>query len=263
MLMVRAHGTCLHVKVDGPVGAPTVLLLNSLGTELRMWDGVADALAGPFRVIRFDKPGHGLSEAAERPYSIRQLAAYALSVLDAFGVERAHVVGLSIGGQIAMALADAYPRRIDRLVLSNTAARIGSPQMWSDRIGALERGGIASIADPILERWFSARWRRDHPEELAGWRAMLTRCDLAGYLGCCEALAGADLTAACTAIRQPVLVIAGSEDGATPPALVQSTAALIPQAAFVCIEGAGHLPCIEQPDAYLRLLRGFLGAPSV
>lgn len=262
MLMVRSHGICLHVKVDGPDGAPAILLLNSLGTELRMWDGIAEALAGAFRVIRFDKPGHGLSEAAERPYSIRRLAAHALSVLDAVGVARAHVVGLSIGGQIAMALADAHPDRVDRLILSNTAARIGSPQMWTDRIGALERGGIASIAEPILERWFSARWRREHSEELAGWRAMLTRCDLAGYLGCCEALAGADLTEAGKAMRHAVLVIAGSEDGATPPELVQATAALIRQAGYVCIDGAGHLLCIEQPEAYLRLLRDFLGAPS-
>ncbi|MBB3931812.1 3-oxoadipate enol-lactonase [Kaistia hirudinis] len=262
MLMVRSQGICLHVKVDGPAGAPAVLLLNSLGTELRMWDGIADGLAGAFRVIRFDKPGHGLSETAERPYSIPQLAAHAIAVLDAVDVARAHVVGLSIGGQIAMALAEAHPGRVDRLVLSNTAARIGSPQMWSDRIGALERGGIASIADPILERWFSARWRREHPEELAGWRAMLTRCDLAGYLGCCEALAGADLSAACHAMRHAVLVIAGSEDGATPPALVQGTAALIQHAGYVCLEGAGHLPCIEQPEAYIRLLREFLGIAS-
>ena len=262
MLMVRSQDTCLHVKVDRPDDAPAILLLNSLGTELRMWDGIADGLAGAFRVIRFDKPGHGLSETAERPYSIQQLAAHALAALDAVGVARAHVVGLSIGGQIAMALANAHPDRVDRLVLSNTAARIGLPQMWSDRIGTLERGGIASIADPILERWFSARWRRAHPEELAGWRAMLTRCDLAGYLGCCEALAGADLSAACRAMRRAVLVIAGSEDGATPPELVQATAALIQQAGYVCIEGAGHLPCIEQPEAYLSLLRDFLGAPS-
>ena len=262
MLMVRSAGIRLHARIDGPAAAPAVLLLNSLGTDLRMWDGVAGRLARSFRVVRFDKPGHGLSESGPRPGDIGGLAAHAASVLDAFGVATAHVIGVSIGGQIAMALAEARPDRVDRLVLSNTAARIGSAAMWSERIAALERDGIAPMADAVLERWFSPSWRAKHADELAGWRAMLCRCEPAGYLACCDALAAADLTGACEALRRPVLVVAGSADGATPAALVQATAARIEGAAFACIDGVGHLPCIEDEAAFLELVEGFLAAPK-
>jgi len=258
--MVRSQGIHLHARADGPSDAPAILLLNSLGTDLRMWDGIAAALSGEFRLLRFDKPGHGLSEASARPYDMRQLATHALAVLDAFAAPRAHVVGLSIGGQIAMALADASPGRVDRLVLSNTAPRIGTAEMWSERIAALERGGIAPMADAVLERWFSPRWRAEHRDELAGWRMMVSRCDLGGYIGCCEALAGADLTDACGALRRDVLVVAGSEDRATPPETVAAMARRIAHADYVCIDGAGHLPCVEDEAAYVGLLRRFLGA---
>lgn len=258
MRMIRSNGIWLHCREDGPATAPPLLLINSLGTDLRMWDAVMPALSQDFRVIRFDKPGHGLSETAPRPYRIAALAAHALAVLDACDVAVADVLGLSIGGQIALSLALNHPERVGRLVLSNTAARIGSAAMWQDRIAALEQQGIAAMADAVLERWFSAAWRAGNPGALAGWRAMLSRTDLTGYLGCCEALSVADLTADCTALRLPVHLIAGAEDGATPPALVQATADLMPQAALTCLPGVGHLPCIEDPAGFLAVLRGAL-----
>lgn len=258
MRMIRSNDIWLHMQEDGAAKAPPLLLINSLGTDLRMWDEVVAGLARDFRVIRFDKPGHGLSEAAPRPYRIEMLEAHALAVLAACGVEKADVLGLSIGGQIALSLALNHPERVRRLVLSNTAARIGSAAMWQDRIAALQQGGIAPMADAVLERWFSAPWRAAHPDALAGWRVMLSRCDLTGYLGCCEALSTTDLSARCGELHMPVQVIAGGADGATPPDLVQGTADLIPQAALSCIQGVGHLPCVEDPEAYLAILRNFL-----
>jgi pimeloyl-ACP methyl ester carboxylesterase len=127
-------------------------------------------------------------------------------------------------------------------MLSNTAARIGTTEMWSERIAALEQGGIPLRADGVLLHWFSARWRAEHPDELAGWRRMLSRCDLQGYIGGCEALARTDLTAVCDALRRPVLAIAGSEDGATPPTIARATAARIAESEFACIEGARACP---------------------
>ena len=258
MVMIRSGGLGLHVRADGPEQAPALLLLNSLGTDLHMWDGLVASLAGEFRIIRFDKPGHGRSETAPRPYDMAGLAAHALAALDRFGVASAHVLGLSIGGQIAMALAAAQPGRVNRLVLSNTAARIGSGAIWADRIGALERGGIDAIADAVMARWFSRRWRLANPRALAGWRNMLCQSDLTGYLGCCDALATADLSETCRQLCQRTLVIAGGEDGATPPEAVRATASLISGAEFVVIDGVGHLPCIEDPARYLVLLRDFL-----
>ncbi|KRW95234.1 3-oxoadipate enol-lactonase [Paracoccus sp. MKU1] len=258
MHMIQSEGLRLHVRADGPEQAPALLLLNSLGTDLRMWDAVAADLARDFRVIRFDKPGHGLSESAPRPFGMEMLARHALAVLDIFDVRCADILGLSIGGQIAMALAEAAPERVGRLVLSNTAARIGSPEMWTARITALEAGGLAAMADDILERWFPAAWRAAHPAQLAGWRAMLSRCDLQSYLGCCEALAAADQTRTCRDLATQVLTIAGGADLATPPEVVAATAALIEGAETALIENAGHLPCVDAPAQYLALLRSFL-----
>ncbi|SEO15998.1 3-oxoadipate enol-lactonase [Gemmobacter aquatilis] len=255
MRMIRSNGIWLHSRADGPATAPPLLLINSLGTDLRMWDAVMPGLSQDFRVIRFDKPGHGLSETAPRPYRIEALEAHARAVLDGYDVAAADVLGLSIGGQIALSLALNHPRRVRRLVLSNTAARIGTVAMWQDRIAALEQGGIALMADAVLERWFSTAWRAAHPGALAGWRAMLSRCDLTCYLGCCDALSVTDLTARCRELQMPVHLIAGAEDGATPPALVQATAGMIPQAVLTCLPGVGHLPCIEDPVGYLAILR--------
>jgi 3-oxoadipate enol-lactonase len=254
MQMIRSNGICLHVREDGAADAPALLMINSLGTDLRMWDPIVHDLKRDFRVLRYDKPGHGLSETAPRPYRIEMLAAHALAVLDAFDVEKADVVGLSIGGQIALALALDHPGRVKRLVLSNTAARIGSAEMWGERIAALERDGILPMADAVLARWFSSNWRTAHPDTLAGWRSMLSRIDLIGYLGCCDALSVTDLTARCHELQLPVHLIAGGEDGATPPEIVQATADLIANAGLTCLEDAGHLPCVEDPATYLAVL---------
>ncbi len=263
MKMILSGDVWLHARSDGPQEAPAVLLLNSLGTDLRIWDALASGLtAAGRRVIRFDKPGHGLSESRPRPCAMQGLAQDAFAVLDGFGIEKAHVVGLSIGGQIALAMAAARPERLASLVLSNSAPKIGSPEMWRARIAAIEAGGLESLADGVMERWFSPAYRAAEPGLLAAWRSMFLRCGPEGYLGCCEALAASDLTAAAAALRLPVHVIGGSEDGATPPDLVREAAARIPGAGFTLIEGAGHLPCVENPEAVSRLLRAFWERPS-
>ena len=246
----------LHWREDGDPDGRPVVFANSLGTDLRLWDDVLPLLPKGLRLVRFDKRGHGLSSAPDGPYSIEGLAGDAAELLDRLGVRNCVFVGLSIGGMIGQALAAARPDLVGALVLSNTAAKMGDPEMWASRIGAIRAEGIAGIADAVLERWFSNAFLES--DALEAWRNMLTRTPATGYIGCCEAIAAADLTEMTRGLALPTLGIAGSEDGASPPELVAATTALIPGSAFHVIEGAGHLPCVETPAAFADLLIRFI-----
>lgn len=250
----------MNFRDTGPRDAPPILFANSLGTDLRMWDGVSAALPG-FRCIGFDKRGHGLSATPSEGWTVQDLAADAVALMDHLGVARAIVAGCSVGGLVAQAMALDHPGRVSALILSNTAARIGTDQMWATRIAALREGGIASISAAILERWFAPAFLNT-PESLP-WQTMLLRCDLAGYIGTCEALAIADLRARVPALDLPVMLLAGSMDQATPPALVAETAAMIPGARLEVLDGSGHLPAIDAPTRTADLILNFVkGVPA-
>lgn len=246
----------LHWRQDGdPNGAP-VVFANSLGTDLRLWDKVIPRLPAGFRYIRYDKRGHGLSDCPPGPYAMGALVRDAERLMEALGVRDAVFVGLSIGGMIAQGLAVKRLDLVRALVLSNTAAKIGTAEMWQARIAAARAGGLESLGDAVMERWFSKGFRAT--PELAAWRAMMVRTPLEGYVGCCAAIAGTDFYTPTSGLRLPALVIAGSEDGSTPPDLVRETAELIPGADFRLIRGAGHLPCVEAPEVYAAHLSEFL-----
>lgn len=256
MRAVNANGVTLHVQEAGdPNGAP-VLFANSLGTDLRLWDALIPLLPDGLRLIRFDKRGHGLSECPTGPYAIDDLTRDAEALITALDCGPVTFVGLSIGGMIAQNLAARRRDLVCALVLSNTAAKLGDAASWNDRIGAIAANGLPALEAAILDRWFGPRFRASKDATL--WGNMLTRTPEAGYLGCCAAIAAADLTDTTRALRLPTLVIAGSHDGASPPDLVAATAALIPGAAFHVIDGAGHLPCVEDPAAYAAILNPFL-----
>ena len=253
--LVRPWGT-LHIAVDGLADAPIVLFANSLGTDLRVWDALLPLLPADLRLVRFDKPGHGLSDPCAE-VSIAGMAEDAAALIEAVGGGRpAVVVGLSIGGLIAQALAAAHPGLVRALVLSNTAARVGTAEMWQARIDAVRTDGVAAIADAVLERWFAPAFRAT--PALALWRNMLARTPAEGYAACCAALAETDLTEATARLRLPALAIAGELDGSTPPDLVAATAALIPGTAVHTLPGVGHIPCVEAPEAYAAVLGPFL-----
>lgn len=252
-------GVTLHYRDEGPHDAPALVFSNSLGTDFRIWDRLLPLLPAGWRLIRYDTRGHGLSEAPAHAWSMDDLADELAGLLDGLSVRGAVVCGVSIGGMIAQALAARRPDLTRALVLCDTAAKIGDAASWNTRIEAVERDGIASISGPILQRWFSARFHERSAEELALWREMLTRTPVAGYVGCAAAIRDADLTEATARLRLPVLAVVGAEDGATPPALVGATARSIPGARFSVIDGAGHLPCIEQPTALAALIADFLG----
>lgn len=246
----------LHYRIDGdPDGAP-VVFANSLGTDLRLWDPILPYLPVGLKLIRYDKRGHGLSDAPDAPYTMGALVRDVERLLDMLEVRDAMFVGLSIGGMIGQGLAVKRLDLVRALVLSNTGAKIGTKEMWDQRIAAVLSDGIESLADPVMERWFS-RGFRETPE-LGLWRNMLVRQPVQGYAGCSAAISGTDFYTPTSGLRLPCLGIAGDEDGATPPDLVRETVDLIPGSQFHLIRKAGHLPCVEQPENYAARLVQFL-----
>jgi 3-oxoadipate enol-lactonase len=246
----------VHYREDGdPDGAP-VVFANSLGTDLRLWDDVLPHLPRGLRIIRYDKRGHGLTSCPTPPYTMGALVTDTERLLDHLGVRNCVFVGLSIGGMIAQGLAVKRLDQVRAMVLSNTAAKIGTAEMWNERVAAVKAGGIEALADAVMERWFSKQFRET--EALAAWRTMLVRQPDDGYAGCSAAISGTDFYSTTATLTLPTLAIAGSEDGSTPPDLVRETAALIKGSRFELIRGAGHLPCVEAPEEYAALLSTFL-----
>lgn len=246
----------LHYRIDGPEDGAPVVFANSLGTDFRLWDPIMPKLPQGLRVLRYDKRGHGLSTCPAAPYTMGQLVTDVERLMEATGFQNAVFVGLSIGGMIAQGLAAKRLDLVRAMVLSNTGAKIGTRDMWQERIDSIAKGGIESLADAVMTRWFSARFRATPELEL--WRNMLTRQEDAGYTGCSAAIAGTDFYASTAKLRLPALGIAGTEDGSTPPDLVRETIDLVPGSKFALIRGAGHLPCVEDPEAYARILTEFL-----
>lgn len=246
----------LHYRIDGdPAGRP-VVFANSLGTDLRLWDQVLPLLPQGLKYIRYDKRGHGLSELTPAPYAMGTLVRDVERLMDHLEVRDALFVGLSIGGMIAQGLAVKRMDLVRAMVLSNTGAKIGQPAMWDERIAAVRAGGIEALADAIMERWFSAPFRKT--DAFHAWRNMLVRQPAEGYVGCSAAISGTDFYTPTSGLRLPTLGIAGADDGSTPPDLVRETVELIPGSQFHLIRKAGHLPCVEQPEEYAAVLTRFM-----
>lgn len=253
----RLDQVVLHVDDRGAGDGATLVFANSLGTDLRIWDPLMAHLPPAWRQIRYDKRGHGLTAAPATPWTIDDLVDDLARLLDARGTGPAIVVGLSVGGLIAIGLAAARPDLVRGLVLADTAAKIGSDEIWNPRIEAVETGGMAAVADATMERWFSAEFRAD-PARLAPWRMMLTRTDPAGYVTTSRAIRDTDYRARASALAVPAIAVVGEEDGATPPALVRETAGMIAGCEFHEIRQAGHIPCVEQPAVLGRLISAFV-----
>ena len=258
MQAIRVNALPTHVALAGdPDGLP-VVFANALGTDLRVWDALLPLLPPGLRLVRYDMRGHGLTEAPVGDYWMGDLVADAAGLLQALGIRDAIFVGLSIGGVVAQGLAAERPDLVRAAVLSNTAGKIGTEASWRERIETVRRGGIEAIADGVLEKWFTRAFHAERPDELALWRHMLTRTPRDGYIGCCAAMAETDLRDSTAELRLPVLALAGSDDGSTPPDLVRETADSIAGARFALIRGAGHIPCVEAPEAMAAAISGFL-----
>jgi 3-oxoadipate enol-lactonase len=255
---IRANDIVLHYSDVGGLEAPAIVFANSLGTDFRIWDDVVDRLGSGLRFVRYDKRGHGLSEATPAPYSMDDHVADLAALLDDLNVSGATIVGLSVGGMIAQGLAAVRPDLVKALVLCDTGHKIGTAELWNGRIEAIEKGGIASISEAILERWFSAAYRTETNADFTAYRNMLERTPVEGYTGTAAAIRDADFTGSTSVLTIPALCVVGEEDGATTPDLVRELAGLIEGAQFEIVPRAGHLPCIEQPVRMAGLISDFL-----
>lgn len=245
MAFARVEDRLIHYRVAGR--GPRVAFLNSLGSDMRIWDAVVERLGDRFECLAADMRGHGLSDAPVGPYTIEDLAADTLGLLDHLGWTRVSLAGVSVGGLVAQAIAARHPKRVAALALLDTAARIGTAEMWNARIAAVEVGGLAAIADGVIGRWFAAEFARRDPDAVRGWRNMLLRTPAVGYAGTCAAIRDADLSGGLGSIRAPTLVLVGDEDQSTPPELVRTMAERIAGARFSGLAGTGHLPPAERP----------------
>jgi 3-oxoadipate enol-lactonase len=239
-------------RIDGPADAPPLLLSNSLGTTSEMWDPQIPALSERFRVVRYDTRGHGAAPVPNGPYSLDDLGGDAVALLDRLGMERAHVVGLSLGGMTAMWLGANAPDRVDRLVLMCTSAMLAEEHDWPARANLVREQGPGAIVDATVARWFTAGFAAQHPDTVAKLRATLSDTPPEGYAGCCDAIGAMDQLSDIERIEAPTLVIAGREDPATPPAHAERIAERIPGARLELVDAA-HLANVERAEDVTRL----------
>ena len=247
----------LFYQWDGPESAPVVVFSNSLGTTHRMWDPQLDAFTRHFRVLRYDGRGHGQSSATPGPYTIEQLAADVVRLLDALKLDRVHFCGLSMGGMIGMFLGAAHASRLHKIVLCNTAAKIGTPDVWNARITAVQAGGMKAVAGAVIDRWLTAGFRAAHPGDTAQVLSMLEGCNPAGYAASCSAVRDADFRQKLAGVQVATQVIAGTHDPATPPADGRALSELIRGAKYAELPAA-HLSNIEAREDFNREVLAFL-----
>jgi 3-oxoadipate enol-lactonase len=258
MPTIDADGCPINVEIEGPDKAPVLLFSNSLGTNLHMWDEQAKHFAKKFRVVRYDQRGHGKSGAPKTPYTLERLGKDAVAILDGLKIERAHFCGLSMGGFTGMWLGRFAPKRIGKLILSNTAAKIGDPIIWNGRILTVLGKGMGAIVEGVLERWFTKTFREKELQAVARVREMLMTTPPQGYAGCSAAIRDMDQRWDIGAIALPTLVVAGEYDPATTMKDGELIASRIAGSKFVKLNAA-HLSNIEQGKQYTDTIEKFLG----
>jgi 3-oxoadipate enol-lactonase len=249
----------LDHRLHGPEGAPALVLSNSLGTTQDLWSRQLPELAERFRVLTYDHPGHGASELPEQPCTVDAVADSLLGLLDELGLDRVSVCGVSLGGMVAMALAVEAPERVGRLVLACTSAYLGPPQPWDERARVVRAEGMEAIADTVVGRWFTHELGHEDPETVARFRAMLAAMPPEGYARCCEAVGAWGARGRISAIRAPVLVVAGAEDPATPVEHAELIASGLPGARLHVLERAAHLANVERAEAFTGAVLEHLG----
>lgn len=260
MPFAKINGVNLHYRVEGNNPDEVLVFSNSLGTDFRIWDGLVSVLRNmgvSAQIIRYDKRGHGLSDAPPQPYSMDDHVGDLAALHDHLGVKNTTVFGLSVGGLIAQGLVASRPDLVKAIVLSDTAHKIGDDKLWNDRIETINKNGIPALAQGILERWFSPPYRQSDNPDFACYTNMLVRTPVDGYCGTSAAIRDCDYTEVARQITVPTLLIVGSNDGSTPPDLVRSTHNLIANSSFEIIDGPGHLPCVEDPVATAEVFLKF------
>jgi len=257
MPMIDADGCLLNVSVEGRDGGPTLMLSNSLGSTLQMWEPQMRAFTQVFRVIRYDRRGHGKSQVPPGPYSIERFGRDALAILDDLNIEKVHWCGVSMGGMVGQWLAAHAPRRIGKLVLANTTCYYPDPAIWDARITAVQNNGLLGIADTVIAGWLTQEFRDQNPDVADRMKAMLVATPVEGYLASCAALRALDLREDILSIKSPTLVVAGRHDKSTPIAMAEAIRSRISGASMTIVDAA-HISNVEAAGAFNDAALGFL-----
>lgn len=257
-MQVKANGITFNYQIDGPEGAPWLVFSNSLATNLSMWDEQVSALKKSFRILRYDQRGHGGTEATDGRYNFELLAADVVALFDALSIKRAHFLGISMGGMMALAVAQRYPERIDRLIPCDCgpASSPASTQMWEERIAIAEKQGMELLVEVTARRWFPPEFVEANPAVFNKTCEMIRTTPVKGFIGCAGALANYDLRPGLPGIKAPTLLIVGTKDATVPG--IKAINAAVPGSKVAELEGAGHLSNLEQPEAFTRAVQGFL-----
>jgi len=257
MPMIDADGCLLNVSVEGRDGGATLMLSNSLGCTLQMWEPQMEALTQMFRVIRYDRRGHGKSSVPPGPYSMERFGRDVLAILDDLNIEKVHWCGLSMGGMVGQWLGANAPQRVNKLILSNTSAYFENKQIWNDRIKTVQEKGLQAIVGGTLERWFTKGFRAREPQKVKAIADMFLATKLEGYIGCGQAVRDMDHREVIKSIRAPTMVIAGKQDAGTTPEMGEAIQKNIPGATLKMFDAA-HIANIECGNAYTDTVLDFL-----
>ena len=259
-MKVKANGISINYQVDGPDGAPWLVLSNSLATNLTMWDDQARGLGRALRVLRYDQRGHGLTEAPAGRYPFDLLIADALALMDALAIRKAHFAGLSMGGATALGLAQKHADRLDRVIVCDSPCQSTptSSQQWEERIVIAQKQGMEALVEPTLARWFPPEAIKANPPHLDKVRQMIRTTPVNGFIGCAAALADHNYAAAVATVTRPVLFMVGEKDAAAAPMRKLNEA--LPGSRYVELPGAGHISNLDQPKAFTRAVKDFLAA---
>ena len=259
-MKVKANGIQFNCKLDGKRGAPWVVFSNSLATNLSMWDEQAEALGERFQILRYDQRGHGGTEAPTGAYKFATLVEDVIALFDAFEIERAHFVGLSMGGMTAVALAEKHGERLDKIVPCDCGPNSTpqSAQQWDERIAVAKEKGMDALVDSTIARWCPPEFQAANPARTDRLRAMIRTTPAAGFIGCAGALSDFDLRPDLNKVKCPTQFIGGTKDPSFPG--TKALNAAIPHSTLIEIDGAGHISNVEQPEIFTRALKDFLGA---
>jgi 3-oxoadipate enol-lactonase len=255
------NGISINFEIDGPEGAPWLVLSNSLLTNLSMWDDQVAALKSSYRILRYDQRGHGGTQATAGSYSFDLLVGDIMALLDMLGIKRAHFCGLSMGGMTALFLAQRHADRFDRIIACDCgpASTPASAQQWKERIEIAAKDGIEALVEPTIGRWFPPDFVAAKPPVLDKVRRMIRSTPIAGFSGCAQALSDYDLRPGLAGIDRRTLLIVGTKDATL--AGIRQIRDTVPGAVLVELEGAGHISNVEQPEAFTRAIRDFLSRP--
>jgi 3-oxoadipate enol-lactonase len=256
MPVIQSDGCPIYFEMTGPQDAPILMLSNSLGTNLHMWDAQVKPFTAAFRLLRYDRRGHGKS-GVKGPYTMEQFGRDAIAVMDAVGAQKVHWCGLSMGGMVGQWLGGKAPERIDRLILSNTSCYYASKDMWNDRLAVIAKSGLGAIADGVMNVWFTKDFRERSPDTVADMKHMLLQTPTDGYIGSAEAVRDMDHRDILPNIKAPTLIIAGRQDMATTVEAAEFIRSRVPGASLTLLDAA-HISNVELPGIYADTILGFL-----